>query len=233
MNCDPGHAAITYSVEAFLLSFKNLLASGFLAAATTVPFAAGATTFLTFSQTGSDIVTATDNGTATTISVTDGTVSIGSIDAAGISTPVAAYLTLNATSDGSASISNGYTNQNFTGTFSITDGGSINYLSGTFTDALGSGKSASFTLTASQPPTAELASTSSVISGADLSELQALSLSFTNVSPQVSIDGSTLAGFSSNVSGTFSGTYPTPEPASFALLIVGLSGIGFLRLRRG
>jgi hypothetical protein len=169
--------------------------------------------------------------------VTDGSVSITTIDAA-LTPPVSAYLTLNATSEGSATTAaNSYITQDFSGTFSITsatgDRGT-NYLSGTFTDAVGNGKNATFTLSASQPPTSELTLTSdpSVISGADLSELQAMVFGFADVTPGIHLDGDTIAPFQANLTATFSGTYPTPEPASIAVLLVGLTGIGFLRRHR-
>jgi hypothetical protein len=220
-----------------VLSFKKLLAAGCLSAAALAPQAAHAATFLTFSQSGADIVSATVNGGITDITVTNGVISIGTIDAPSVSTPVDAYLTLSAVSSGSASSLGGTVFQSFNGTFSITSGQNdtgINYLTGTFTNAGGGGRGSAFALLASQPPADEITGvTSDRIPDADLSEQLALSLSFTNVNPQVGIDGSTLAGFASNISGTFSGTYPTPEPASMALLLVGLTGIGFLRLRRG
>jgi hypothetical protein len=214
-------------------SLNYKLVAFLLAAAVSVPRMAAATTFLTFSQTGTDIVTATKSGIVTTINVTDGSVSIGTIDAAN-STPFSAYLNLAATSINAAAIAGGYVNQLFSGTFSVTSGlgdTGTDFLSGTFTNAYASGKNASLTISVSQPPAADLSLASDVVSSADLSEQQALSLSFTNVTPGISLDGTTLGSFVSNISGTASGL-PVSEPAGIAILLAGLTGIAVSRRPR-
>ena len=184
---DAGHAAPTFTAEAPVLSFKKLLAAVCLAAATWAPQAAHATTFLTFSQTGDDPIVATRTGSSTHITMSD-SISISVIDATGYTLPMAGYMTISAQNDGPATLGgNGYASQNYSGTFSITNGGSTNFLSGTFNDALVSGKSTGGTFTASQPPANELSFTSNVISGADLAEVPAMSLAFTNINAPISI----------------------------------------------
>jgi PEP-CTERM motif len=211
------------------------------AVAAAVVFAAPASqaaTILTFSQTGvSSTVTGTANGggTATTISIVNAAVSISSI-AAGITTPINGFMTLSASSVGTASAVGGFTAQSFNGTFSITSasgGSGTNYLSGTFDDDV-FGAGSSLTLSASTPGQT-VTFTSDVIAPAALLDPNAMSLGFTDVSPQISITGQTLASFTSNVSGNFSAAAPivASEPASIVILGMGLIGLGWMRRQRG
>jgi hypothetical protein len=196
---------------------------------------AKAVTILTFGQSGSgNTITGTANGaqTATTISGTDVPITITQIDAA-VVVPVSAFFTLSATSTGSATLVAGFVTQTYSGSFSITSmtgGGGVNYLSGTFTDAVfGANGGSGLTLTSAQPP--NMASfTSSVITALDLP--RSIDLSFANVTPAVSIAGTTLASFTSSVSGDYNATTVVPEPGAIAMTLSAVPVLGLFWARR-
>jgi len=196
---------------------------------------AQAGTILVFGQNGiASELTATTNGMSganggTTLSIVNGAVTVTGIDAASPSTPFSATLNLTATSTTNASTTAG--GQDFSGTFSIKVG-STNILSGSFSDSGAShanlsGQGSSLTFSASDGAVSSF--TSSVITS--LSQVRGIALSFTNVTPGAGINASThtFNAFTSNISGNMS-AQSVPEPASLALLGIGMTG--FLAFRR-
>jgi hypothetical protein len=201
------------------------------------PLAASqAAVILTMGQTGAgNTTTATANGagTSTTISNVNTPISITQIDVPAAVLPLPAFFNFSATSVGAASTTP-VPNQRFSGTFSITSGTGgtgTNYLSGTFSDIVLANDTSAI-LSASTPDA--ITFTSDVIALADLAPARAISLSYSNVTPGVlGLDNTTLPSFTAAESGTFSANIAaTPEPASLALLGVGLLGLGFVVARK-
>ncbi len=199
------------------------------------PYAANAAQILAFGQTsGTNTITATASGATTTITGTNVAVLITQILGGG--TP-SGFFDLNLTSVGAVTVSGGQDSQAYSGSFSFTSGSGdteTNYLSGTFTDTV-FGIGSSLTLTASQPP-GTVVFTSSVIPASDLGNPLGFSLGFVNVTPAVNlVPGGTRPSFTASVSGNASASpvgTPMPEPATLALLGVGLAAIGVAKRRR-
>lgn len=225
---------------------KTLLTLGALAAAAFLTPPANAADILNFTQSViGDTVTATanspslgrttiqSNGTGIPVSfncITCGALGVGTLTFTATSVP-----------GSNATNASGFVQQSYSGNFAITaSGGSINVLSGTFTDAL-FGAGSSLTLSVSNATPGEvLTFTSSIIPPTDLADPKGFSLSFADVSPTANTanpagcsgtPGCTIASFASSVSGTASAGV-VPEPATLALFGTGLLGLGFLRYRR-
>ena len=189
---------------------------------------------LSFGQVGqANTITGTRVGNATSLDATNVAITVSQIDAA-IGTPLNAFLTFDFDSTGPAALFGPNITQSFSGEFCITslaNCGGINYLSGDLID-IAFGANAAFTLFASTPPAANVVFTSDVIANLDLN--RAASLSFANVTPLLHITNGTIDSFASSVSGTFSADVgqDVSEPATFALLAMGLVAVGFAGRRR-
>ena len=216
-----------------------------VAAALVIAFlcsAAQAGTIVQFGQINpADVVTAKVSGSVTSFSTA------GNADGGGVSVPVTitnlfgtpglsipAFETfVDVKTSGPASTVLGVAVQAVTGTIEITSGiggTGINYVTATFTDATlparvgGLVGGDQLQLGAAGPPDTLLLTSSLGILGPPTS----MTLAFSNVEPPVAISGTTLAGFTGQNAGTFAAT-AIPEPASVALLGIGMSGLIALR----
>jgi hypothetical protein len=219
--------------------FKNRLFSLVLAALLLPVATANAATILVFGQQGETLtMTGTNDGAGTTtITGEDILVDISGFFAGG--TPIlGVYFNFTATSDGAAAPVGDNVFQSYdSGSFSFTSGAGgtgTNYLSGTFDDALfGSGDS--FGLSASTAGGDTISYTSDFATA--FFPTLGLSLSFTSVTPPLSIFNGSVASFNASIAGNFSADrverdIPVPEPGSMFLLGSGLVGLAASARRR-
>jgi len=205
---------------------------------------ANATQIISFGQTsGSNTVTATDNGTTTTITTSGTPILIDQLF--GITTPpaISAFMNFTAVSQGAAVPIGAQFVQHYNGSFTICSTvncagpGNVNDLSGVFTDAaFGTSTGGQLSINVAAPPDT-LVLTSSVIPAIDLLSPSSFTLSMSNIAapPGLHLDGTTIAAFTASFSGVASATteaIPAPEPAALGLLGIGLLGIGMVRRRR-
>jgi MYXO-CTERM domain-containing protein len=215
---------------------RNTLLATIAVAALALPAAANAALITSFAQeSGSNTVTATDNGTTTNISIPAGTlVTLGGglFNVSGASFELTAHSIDAATTIGSSII------QHYSGSFCVSSGTGCtgNFLSGTFTDAaFGANGGPGLTVNVNNPPE-QLTLASNVIPASELQPPSSFNLTFVNVTPALHLDGSTIAAFTASFTGDVSASAAAaPEPASLATLgvgLLGLAGVTMIRRRR-
>ena len=178
-------------------------------------------------------VVATDDGTVTNINITDASTTISSGASGILGTSL---LSLSATSIDAATTLLTAVIQHYSGTFCFTSTagcGGTNFLSGTFTDAAFGGLGGpGLNINVNNPPDT-LTLTSDVVPADQLGAPNTFGLTFANLSPLLHIDGTTIAAFTADYSGTVSSSaIATPEPLSLAVLGIGLFGLGMVRNRK-
>jgi len=215
---------------------KALLAASVLAG---VAYAASANAgqIINFAQVGNaSDVTATDTAGVTTIDITGAAVTVSAIDAlSSIPAPISAIVSLAATSIDTAINVGSSILQHYSGTFSVTTAvGGINLLSGSFTDAaFGAGGGPGLVVNVNNPPDT-LNLNSAAIPASELNAPSSLNFGFTALTSPLVITGGSIGSFGAAFIGNASATpaAATPEPASLAVLGVGLLGLTMIRRSR-
>jgi hypothetical protein len=213
-------------------SWGKIAATAVVASGLGYSSVASASTILAYTQvTGGDTITATDDGITTTITSTAPNIPVIIGTYIGGGAPFDAVFNLNLVSSGVITNTLGNLTEAFSGSASWTDGGTTDYLTATFDDTLFAiNGSAAASVNAGEPP-GSIVYTSNVVNPATLIDPKGLSFSFADVTPLVHIDGTTLAGFVSSVSGDLSANV-VPEPMSITVLGIGLLGLGVVRRKR-
>src|SRR3954465_4281950 len=178
------------------LLLTSVLAVGVGAALALSPSSAKAVQITAFGQTSpSNTITATTNvgNTQTTITATDAVVDVTQLFD---NSPLNGVdFSLSATSIDAAFQIGTAVIQHYTGTFCITSAagcGGTNFLSGIFTDAAFGGLGGpGLVLNVNSPPD-QLTLTSSVIPASDLNSPNSFGLTFANLTPVLSIEGTTI-----------------------------------------
>jgi hypothetical protein len=207
---------------------RKLLLTTALAIA--LPAAANATLLTAFAQeSSSNTVTATDSAGVTTISYTNALTTLGG----GILGAIpGAVMTLTATSIDAAISVAGNVIQHYNGSFCISAaaGCTGNFLSGVFTDAaFGALGGPGLTVNVNNPPES-LTLASNVIPANELVPPNSFNLAFVSLSNPLAIVGGSIGSFTAAFSGDISASASAvPEPASIAILGIGLLGLTMLR----
>jgi hypothetical protein len=203
---------------------------------------ANAATILQFAQTSpNDVVTATVSGSTTTLTTPAGSIPvlITNIGGTVLGTPLPAFETFIGVTSTGAATDGATVSQTFSGTIAITAGpGNTggNFLTTTFSGAVLSGPNGgnSASLVGSNPPqnvtfTSNFAAIIPLIAG---NPPENFAISFSNVTPSLTISGSTIAGFTAQNTGTFA-TGIIPEPASLVMASTAVfAGLGCYGWRR-